>query len=161
MSQGATSCYLYEHRSWPIDVSNNRTNTIYFYPCFYPSFSTFSSFHRLDLLSAASTPWVSVVLAYLPSRCRLAGGEATSSSASGAPDCHRNRQNWTIRFAKPNGPVFPVSSRSFRLLFDSCGNTFWRLCRGINYFKHVKHEGWKLRPQRIRPQQGQHPQAHL
>jgi hypothetical protein len=24
---------------------------------FYPSFSTFPSFHKLDLLSAASTPW--------------------------------------------------------------------------------------------------------
>jgi hypothetical protein len=34
-------------------------------------FSTFSSFHGLDLLSATSTPWVVVVLAYLLSRRRL------------------------------------------------------------------------------------------
>jgi hypothetical protein len=124
LSQRATSCCLYKHRSWLIDLSNNRTNTIYFYPSFYPSFSTFLSFHRLDLLSTALTPWVVMVLAYLPSRCRLAGVEAPSSSAGGAPDCRRNQQNRTIRFAKPDSLVFPISSRSFPLLSDSCGNTF-------------------------------------
>jgi hypothetical protein len=122
MSQRAMSCYLYKYRSRPIDVSNNRTNIIYFYLSFYPSFFTFPSCHRLDLLSAASTPWVAMVLAYLPSRHRLALGEAPSSSASGAPDCHRNRQNRTIRFVKLDSLIFPVSSRSFRLLSDSCGN---------------------------------------
>jgi hypothetical protein len=95
------------------------------------------------------------------SRHRLARGEASSSSANGTPDCHRNRQNRTIRFAKPDRPVFPISSRSFWLLCDSCGNKFWWLSWGIDYFKHVKHEGWKFRPQWIRPRQGQHPQTHL
>jgi hypothetical protein len=61
------------------------------YPSFYPSFSTFPSFHKLDLLSVASTPWVVVVLAYLPSRRRLAGGEAPSSSAGGALACRQNQ----------------------------------------------------------------------
>jgi hypothetical protein len=120
--QRATSCCLYKHRSWPIDVSNNQTNTIYFYPSFYPSVSTLSSSHRLDLLSTASTPWVAMVLAYLRSRHHLAGGEAPSSSADSATDCCRNRQNQTIRFAKFNNSVFHVLSRSFRLLSDSCGN---------------------------------------
>jgi hypothetical protein len=91
MSQRATSCCLYKHRSRPIDVSNNRTNTVYFYSKFYPSFSTFSSSHRLDLLSAASNPWVVMDLVYLSSRRRLTGGEAPSLSASGTPDCHQNR----------------------------------------------------------------------
>jgi hypothetical protein len=118
-SQRATSCSLYKHRSLPIDVSNNRTNTIYF----YPSFSTFSPFHRLDLVSAASTPWVAMVLAYLPSRRRLAGGEASSSSVCEAPDCRRSRQNQTIRFTKLDCPVFPILSRSFWLLSNSSGNT--------------------------------------
>jgi hypothetical protein len=85
------------------------------------SFLGFSSFHRLDLVSTVSTPWVVVVLAYLLSRRRLAGGEALSSSVSGAPDCRQNRQNWTIRFAKPDSPVSVASSRSFRSLFISCG----------------------------------------
>jgi hypothetical protein len=62
-SQSATSCYLYKHRSRPIDVSNNRINIIYLYFSFYPSFSIF---HRLDLLFTVSTPWVAVVLIYLP-----------------------------------------------------------------------------------------------
>jgi hypothetical protein len=53
--------------------------------------STFSSFHRLDLVSVASTPWVAVVIAYLSSGHRLAGGEAPSSSADGARDCCQNQ----------------------------------------------------------------------
>jgi hypothetical protein len=63
-----------------------------------------------------------VALASLPFRRRLAGGEAPSSSAGGAPDYRRNRQNWTIRFAKPDSPIFFVLSWSFRLLSDSCGS---------------------------------------
>jgi hypothetical protein len=87
--------------------------------------------------------------------------EDTLVRADGAPDCHRSRWNRTIWFTKPDSPICLVLSRSFRLLFVSCVNTFWRLCCGIYYFKHVKHKGWKLRQQRIRPRQGQHPQAHL
>jgi hypothetical protein len=68
----------------------------YFYLSFYPSFLGFSSFPRLDLVFAASTPWVTVVLAYLLSRHRFVRGEALSLSAGGTPDCCRNRQNWTI-----------------------------------------------------------------
>jgi hypothetical protein len=124
-SQRATSSCLYKYRPRSIDGSNNQTDTIYFYPSIYLSFSTFSSFHRLDLLSAASTPWVAVVLAYLPSGHRLAKGEAPSSSAGGAPDYHRSRQNWTIQFTKLDSLVFPISSRSFQLLSNSCDNTFW------------------------------------
>jgi hypothetical protein len=116
----------------------------------------------------------------------LGRGEAPSLSAGGTPDCCRNHQNRTIRFAKPNNLVFPVSNRSFPLLSDSyrntfcnsngesttsstssmkhgnpCGNTFWQLYWGIEYFKNVKHEGWKLWQQRIWLQQEQHPQAYL
>jgi hypothetical protein len=122
MSQRATSCYLYKHRSQPIDVSNNRTNTIYFYPSFYPSCSTFSSTHRLDLLLATLIPWIAMVQTPSPTKCRLAREEATSSCAGGAPDCCRNRQNRTIRFAKLDSLIFPILSRSFWLLSDSCGN---------------------------------------
>jgi hypothetical protein len=63
-----------------------------------------------------------VVLAYLLSRRRFVGGEAPSLSAGGASDCCRNRQNWIIRFAKPDSPVFPVSGRNFRFLSVLCGN---------------------------------------
>jgi hypothetical protein len=112
MSQRATSCYLYNHRSLPIDVPTNKQTQFTFILVFTLVFLTFS-FHRLDLLSTASTPWVTVVLAYLSSRCRLAGGEAPSSSVSGTPDYRRNRQNQTIRFAKPDSLVFPILSRSF------------------------------------------------
>jgi hypothetical protein len=62
----------------------------------------------------------------------------------GAPDCRWSRQNWTLQFAKPEYPVSTVLSMGFRFLFISCGNTFCRLRWGIDYFKHVKHEGWKL-----------------
>jgi hypothetical protein len=102
-----------------------------------------------------------VVLTYLLSRHRLAGGEAPSLSTGGAPDCRQNQQNRTIWFAKLDNPISVVSARSFRFLSDSCGNTFWRLRWGINYFKHVKHEGCKLWQQRIRPRQEQYPQANL
>jgi hypothetical protein len=54
--------WLYKHRSQTIDVFNNQANIIYFYLIFYPNFS---SFHRLDLVSVVSTPYVIVVLAYL------------------------------------------------------------------------------------------------
>jgi hypothetical protein len=63
-----------------------------------------------------------VVLAYLLSRRCLVGGEAPSSSAGGAPDCCQNRRNWRVRFTKSEGIIFPVSSRSFLLLFVSCVN---------------------------------------
>jgi hypothetical protein len=36
----------------------------------------------------------------------LAGEEAPSLSVGGTPDCHRNRQNWTIRFVKLDSPIF-------------------------------------------------------
>jgi hypothetical protein len=89
-SQRATSCCLYKHWSWSIDVPNNRSNTIYFYLSFYPGFLLFSSFHRLDQVSAVSTPWVAVILAYLLSRHRMDRGEAPSSSTGGTPDYHQN-----------------------------------------------------------------------
>jgi hypothetical protein len=114
---------LYKHMSRSIVTCPQPNQSFYFYLTFYPSFLGFSSFYRLDLVSSTSTPWVAVVLAYLSSRRRLAGGEASSSSAGGAPHCRRSRQNRTIRFTKPDScPVFPVSSRSFRLMSDSCGN---------------------------------------
>jgi hypothetical protein len=113
------SCCLYKHRSRPVVTCPRPNQSRYFYPSFYPSFLGFSSFHKLDLLSIASTSWVVVVLAYLPSRSRFAGGEAPSSSAGGAPDCRWNRQNRTIRFAKPDNPVSIASSRSFRFMFIS------------------------------------------
>jgi hypothetical protein len=101
---------------------------------------TFLSLCRIDLLFVTSIPWIIVVLSYLPFRRHLAEGEAPSLSSDGAPNCYRNRQNWIIRFAKPDNPIFVVSSMSFRFLFISCGNIFWCLCWGIDYFKHVKHE---------------------
>jgi hypothetical protein len=58
-----------------------------------------------------------VVLAHLSSRRRLAGGEAPSSSVGGASDYRRSRQNWTVRFTKPDHLVSVVSSRGFRSLF--------------------------------------------
>jgi hypothetical protein len=81
---------------------------------------TFSSFHTLDLVSAASTPWAVMVLAYLPSRHHMARGESTSLTVHGAPDYRQNQQNRTIRFEKLDRPVFPVSSSGFWLLFHLC-----------------------------------------
>jgi hypothetical protein len=46
-------------------------------------------------------------------------------------------------------------------LFVLCANTIWQLHWGINYFKHIKHEGWKLWHQWIRPRQEQHHHAYL
>jgi hypothetical protein len=63
---------------------------MYSYLNFYPSFFTFSFFHRLDLVFVASIPWVTVVFAYLSSRYCLVGGEVLPLSVGGVPDCRRN-----------------------------------------------------------------------
>jgi hypothetical protein len=102
-----------------------------------------------------------MVLAHPSSRHRLVGGEASSSSAGGALDCHRNQQNWLVQFAKPEGLFFLFRPRAFDSLFDSCVNTFWRLYWGIDYSKQFKHEERRLRHERIRPRKGQHRQAYL
>jgi hypothetical protein len=137
------SYYLYKHRSRLIVTCPRPNESFYFYLTFYPMFLGFSSFHRLDLLSSTSTPWVAVVLAYLPPRHRLARGEAPSSSARVTPDCHQSQKNRTIRFAKQDSPVFPVLSSSFRLLSDSCGNSFWRLRWGIDLLQPWLTMGWR------------------
>jgi hypothetical protein len=50
--------------------------------------------------------------------------------ADGTPDCRRSRRNQTVWFAKSDHPIYPVSSRSFQLLFVSCANRkragYWR-----------------------------------
>jgi hypothetical protein len=89
---------------------------------FCPSFLVSFSFHQLDLLAAASTSKVVVVLVYPSSRRRLVRGEALSSSADDVPYYRWNRQNRIVQFAKPEGLIFPISNRSFRLLSDSCAN---------------------------------------
>jgi hypothetical protein len=65
-----------------------------------------------------------------------------------APDCRQSRRNQTIWFDKSDSPVCPLLSRSFWFLFVSYANTFWQLCWAIDYFKHIKHEWWKLWQQR-------------
>jgi hypothetical protein len=82
-----------------------------------------NSFCQLDLVSTASTPWAFIVLVYPSSKRRLAEGEAPSLSVGGAPDCHQNRQNQTIRFAKPVSLISAASVKSFRFLSDLFGNT--------------------------------------
>jgi hypothetical protein len=77
---------LYKYRSWPIVTYPRPNQSFYFYLSFYPSFLGFLSFHRLDLVSVTSTPWVAMVLAYLLFRRRLDRGEAPLSSADGALD---------------------------------------------------------------------------
>jgi hypothetical protein len=72
-----------------------------------------------EVVLSHSTPWVAMVLAYLPYRHRSVGGEALLLSAGDAHDCRRNRQNRTIWFAKLDSSV-----RGFLFLSDSCGNTF-------------------------------------
>jgi hypothetical protein len=89
-----------------------------------PSFLVLFVFLQLDLVTTAITPWVVVVIAYLLSRHRLARGEALSSSAGSALNCHHNRQNWIVWFTKLEDPFFFVSIRSFQLLSDSCANSF-------------------------------------
>jgi hypothetical protein len=97
-----------------------------------------STIHRHNSLSCCGSCFSSI-------QTSLGQSRGPSSKPSGAPDCHQSRQNRTIGFAKSDTPVSVVSSRSFRILFISCDNTFWRLRWGIDYFKHIKHEGWKLR----------------
>jgi hypothetical protein len=75
-----------------------------------PSFLVLFVFLQLDLVTTAITPWVVVVIAYLLSRHRLARGEALSSSAGGALNCHHNRQNWIVWFTKPEDPFFLFQS---------------------------------------------------
>jgi hypothetical protein len=140
MSQRAMSCCLYKHRSWPIVTCPRPNQSFYFYLTFYPSFSTFPSFHRLDLLSTVSTPCVAMVLAYLSSRCLLAKGRAPSSSVGSAPDCHWNQQNRSIQFAKPDSPVSAASSSIFRFLFDSCGQHITLFIRVRNANIHRRSE---------------------
>jgi hypothetical protein len=92
---------------------------------FSPSFFSFFSFRQLDLLLAALIPLIATIQAPSPIKRRLAGGEATLSELGGAPDHRRSRQNRTVRFLKLDYPVSSISSRSFRLVFNSCGNIFW------------------------------------
>jgi hypothetical protein len=138
MSQRATSCCLYKHRSWPI-VTCPRPNQ-----SFYPSFSTFSSFHTIDLVSATSTPLVVVLLSYLSSRHHLTGGEAPSSSAGGAPDYRCNRQNQTIQFTKLDSLVSAASSRSFWFLFILCGQHILVTPLGNRSSQTMAHYGMEI-----------------
>jgi hypothetical protein len=80
------SCCLYKYKSRPIDVFSIIEQTQFTFILVFTLVFYFLFFHRLDLVSAASTPWVAVVVAYLPSRRRLVGGEAPSSKISDAPD---------------------------------------------------------------------------
>jgi hypothetical protein len=124
-SQKATSCCLYKHRSWPIVIYHQRNQSNYYFFILFALIFYFSFyFCQLDLLAAALTSKVIVVLTYPLSRRCLTGVEALSSSAGGVPDCRRNRQNRIVRFAKPEGLIFPILSRGFRSLFVLCGNTF-------------------------------------
>jgi hypothetical protein len=115
LSQRAMSCCLYKYRSQPIDVSPTIESIQFTFILVLPYISSFLSFRQLDLVSATSTHWVAMVLAYHSSRHRLAGGEAPSSSASDASDYRRNRQKWIIQFAKPDSLVSAVLARDFRL----------------------------------------------
>jgi hypothetical protein len=63
-------------------VGGDAPSSIYSYLCFYTSFLLF---RRLDLVSAAITPWVIMIQAPPLSRHRLVGGEASSLSAGSAP----------------------------------------------------------------------------
>jgi hypothetical protein len=73
------------------NLSSTQSIELLLFHTFCPSFLLFFYFYQLDLLTAASTFKVIVVLTYPLSRRCLAGGEALSSSASGAPDYRRNR----------------------------------------------------------------------
>jgi hypothetical protein len=75
-----------------------------------------NSFHRLDLLVAAITPWVVMVLAYPSSRHHLVRGEAPSSSVGGAPDCRRKLTKLDSPIYQIRGSSFPDSSKSFCFL---------------------------------------------
>jgi hypothetical protein len=150
-SQRATSSRIYKHRSWPIVTCTQPNQSNYFYFSFYPSFLGFSSFHKLDLVSTATTTWVAVVLAYLPSKSRLARGEPPSSSVGGALDCHRNRQNWTIRFAKLNSPTSAASSKSFLFQFDSCDQHILVTSLGNHSSPAMAHCGMEIYNNNIMP----------
>jgi hypothetical protein len=146
LTQRATSYCLYKHRSQPIDVSNNQNQyillfTLVFYFCFFSSIR--SSRHDFNLLGCYGLRIFFV-------HTLLGRRRGTMSKPSSAPDYRRSRQNRTIRFVKLDSSVSAVSSKILRLMFDSCGNTFWQLRWGIDYFTCIKHEGRKLRHQRIR-----------
>jgi hypothetical protein len=119
------------------------------------SFSSIRSTSRRFNLQSCCGSRISIVQTLLGQR------RSTSAQPNDAPNYRRSRQNQSVRFLKSDCPVSTVLSWGFRFLFVLCGNTFWWLHWGIDYFKHVKHEGWKLWQQRIRPRQGQHHQTHL
>jgi hypothetical protein len=85
-----------------------------------------------------------VVHSYLSFRHRLAGGEAPTSSAGGTPDCHRNRQNWTIWFAKPDSLVSTVLSMAFWFLFVSCGEHILVTLLGNGSSPSMTHYGMEI-----------------
>jgi hypothetical protein len=141
-------------------IPNNRINTIYFYLSFTLLFY-FSFFSSIR----------SSICHFNPLVCRGSCLSFVQTSfgrrRSSLVEC-RQRPWLPSESIKPEYLVCQTGQSGFcsfgqelPVLSDSCGNTFWRLRWGIDYLKHVKPEGWKLRQQRIRPRQGQHPQAHL
>jgi hypothetical protein len=112
MSQRATSCCLYIHRSRPIVIQHqhNQSNLNFFYFC--PSF-LFFLFFQLDLLAAATTSNIVVVHTSPSSRRRLARGGAPHQSLVApltaiGPDKteQSDLRNWTIQFLQFRAGAF-------------------------------------------------------
>jgi hypothetical protein len=69
---------------------------------------------------------------------------STSSKLGGIPDCHQSRQNQTVQFAKPDHPVCSGFELEFLDLVHFVCEHILVISLGIDYFKHVKYERWKL-----------------
>jgi hypothetical protein len=96
---------------WPIDVSNNRNkyNLLFALVFFFSLFSSIRSRSHHPNLQGCRGSCLSTVQMLLGWR------RSPSSKPSGAPDCHRSRQNQIIRFTKSDSLFSTVSSRSFQL----------------------------------------------
>jgi hypothetical protein len=117
-----------------------KSNTIYFSYTFCHRFLVFP-FSLIRSLSRRPNSLSCRGLNLSIKQTSLGQRRSFSSKPSSAPDYRQSQQNRTIWFSKPDSPISTALSRSFSLVFNLCGNTFWRLHWGIDYFTYVKHEG--------------------
>jgi hypothetical protein len=135
-----TSYCLQIHRSRSIDGNTNWIYTILLNPSFVLVFLLVFIFLQLDVIVAATTPWLCFGLHPPSSRYCLAEGRAPPSMPIAPLIAARIDKigrssfwNWVVRFVQS----WAGASGS---LYDLCANTFWQLCWGIDYFNHEENE---------------------
>jgi hypothetical protein len=113
LTQRATSCCLYKHRSWPIVIHSTTQSIEFIQFTFFCTFALVVFPFHLDLLVIASIfKVVGSRIFTVPTS--LGRRWSTSSQLDDAPDCRWSRHNQSVRFLKMECPIFPFSSKSFR-----------------------------------------------